>query len=47
MLTLRRRYDELRDAVLGRAPSGDAMCQAYAQVIQRGIALAREARRGA
>jgi glycosyltransferase involved in cell wall biosynthesis len=47
VLTLRRRYDELRDAVLGRAPSGDAMCQAYAQVIQRGIALAREARRGA
>jgi hypothetical protein len=29
--------------VLDRAPSGDAMCEAYAHRIQRGIALAREA----
>ncbi|HEX5816629.1 MAG TPA: hypothetical protein VF010_14955, partial [Methylomirabilota bacterium] len=40
---MRARYDELRRAVLERAPSGDAMCEAYAHRIQRGIALAREA----
>jgi glycosyltransferase involved in cell wall biosynthesis len=41
VLTMRERYHELRRAVLERAPSGDAMCEAYAQVIQRGVALAR------
>jgi len=40
---MRARYDELRRAVLERAPSGDAMCEAYAHRIQHGIALAREA----
>ena len=39
--TVRKRYEELRRAALECAPSGDAMCEAYAQRIQRGIALAR------
>ena len=42
--TLRKGYEDLRRAVLDCAPSGDAMCEAYAQRIQRGIALAREGR---
>jgi hypothetical protein len=42
VLTLRARYDALRGAVLDGPPSGDAMCEAYTRVIQRGIALARE-----
>jgi len=44
---MRVRYDELRRAVLERAPSGDAMCEAYTQRIQSGIAVARDAAAGA
>jgi glycosyltransferase involved in cell wall biosynthesis len=44
VLALRARYDELRRAVLERAPSGDAMCQAYVQLIQRALAVAGEGR---
>ena len=44
VVALRERYDELRAAVLRLAPSGDAMCDAYAQMIQRGIAMAHGGR---
>jgi len=43
VLAVRERYDELRRAVLERPPSGDAMCHAYAQLVQQGIALGRRA----
>src|SRR5262249_13154362 len=32
---MRERYPELRQAVLANAPSGDLMCAAYRQLIQR------------
>lgn len=38
--TLRARYNELRDAVLRQAPSGDAMCASYRRIVQQLVCAA-------
>jgi hypothetical protein len=38
LLAARARYDELRQQVLTRLPSGDRMVLAYAEIIQRLLA---------
>ena len=43
ILEMRERYSELRRAVRQHAPSGDAMCAAYEQAIEQGMALKRGA----
>jgi glycosyltransferase involved in cell wall biosynthesis len=44
VLAMREHYAALRDAVLAQAPSGNAMCEAYARLVQHGIVRARHRR---